>query len=221
MTESSESPRLSTLSTKLEEDFVAPLTAIRGALEILRDFPDISAEERARFVHTALSACGELERGVDDLGASVYAAARREQSATAGASAGASEEEVARRVRIHEALGIVEVDFSGMEFTSSRVVNSFYDGLDALVRRTGRKWYFLVNYQDVSVWPEAWVSFAHRGKKVNVSYSLGTVRYLDPEKAGSDALAGAAGAVASRELGLKRIEEMRRSAAATGGRQRR
>jgi hypothetical protein len=28
-----------TLSTKVEEEFVSPLTAIRGALEILRDFP--------------------------------------------------------------------------------------------------------------------------------------------------------------------------------------
>ena len=37
------------LGTKLEQDFVAPLTAVRGALELLRDFPDMSELERERF----------------------------------------------------------------------------------------------------------------------------------------------------------------------------
>ena len=45
------------LSTKVEEDFVAPLTSLRGSLEILRDIPDLSEEERRRFLETALRGC--------------------------------------------------------------------------------------------------------------------------------------------------------------------
>jgi hypothetical protein len=44
------------LETKLEQEFVSPLTAVRGALEILRDFLDLPPNERARFIATALAA---------------------------------------------------------------------------------------------------------------------------------------------------------------------
>ncbi|MDH3694796.1 MAG: hypothetical protein OER96_09525 [Gammaproteobacteria bacterium] len=37
-----------------------------------------------------------------------------------------------------------------------------------------------------SIWPEVWVAFAHRGKKVNLSYSLGTVRYVEKKADDSD-----------------------------------
>ena len=55
------------LNTKLEKDFVAPLTAVRGALEILRDFPDLDARERQQFVETALESCSRLTVGINDL----------------------------------------------------------------------------------------------------------------------------------------------------------
>ena len=39
-------PGAAALSTILEEDFIAPLTAVRGALEILRDRPDLEPSFR-------------------------------------------------------------------------------------------------------------------------------------------------------------------------------
>ena len=51
-----------------------------------------------------------------------------------------------------------------------------------MIEHSGERWYIVVNYHKCSIWPEAWVAFAHRGKKVNGSYSLGTVRYVDASK---------------------------------------
>ena len=59
------------LSTKVEEDFVAPLTAVRGSLEILRDFSDLGADERLRFIETALGGCARLEKGIGELARTV------------------------------------------------------------------------------------------------------------------------------------------------------
>ena len=47
---------------------------------------------------------------------------------------------------------------------------------------TGRKWHLLVNFRDCRVWPEAWVAFAHRGKKAAVNYAIDTVRYAAPAR---------------------------------------
>ena len=52
----SPSPTLA-LSTAVEEDFVSPLTSLRGALEILRDYPDLAEVERSQFVSLALEGC--------------------------------------------------------------------------------------------------------------------------------------------------------------------
>ena len=162
------------LSTKLEEDFVAPLTALRGALEIIRDFPDLPSSERGRFLETALRGCAQLEQGIDDLARSVYAAGQKAQT---DAPADVASKGYAARIHILQDLDVVEIDFSDFAFDSSKVVNDFYDVIEAQIDRTGRDWYFLVNYGDCSVWPEAWVAFAHRGKRINASHSLGTVRY--------------------------------------------
>ena len=65
-----------TLNTKVEDAFISPLTAIRGALEILRDFPDMTDAERDGFLNAALDECARLESGIDHLSASVYATER-------------------------------------------------------------------------------------------------------------------------------------------------
>lgn len=183
-----DAPSTLALNTILEEDFVSPLTAIRGALEILRDFPDLSPEDRKRFVTTALSECARLEGGVEHLGATVYSAGQRAQLQESSSASGEDSGQFASRIRILDEYEAIEVDFSNFEFSSSRLVNDFYDELDKLVEGSGRSWYFVVNYKGVSIWPEAWVAFAHRGKKVNVNYSLGTVRYVekDPDAADQD-----------------------------------
>ena len=205
------------LSTKVEEDFIAPLTAVRGSLEILRDFSDLGADERLRFIETALGGCARLEKGIGELARTVYAAGQQTLSVSheegiplAGDSC------FADHVRFFDDLEVVEVDFVGVEFNSSKIVNEFFDVAEKLVEATGRLWYFLVNYGGCSVWPEAWVAFAHRGKRMNVAFSRGTVRYdesvgngverteeFDPPYFGT------------REAALDRIEQMKSTGSAS------
>jgi hypothetical protein len=76
---------------------------------------------------------------------------------------------------------VMEVDFSDLTFDVSQTVNAFYDEVDRRVRETGRKWFFLVNYRNTTIMTEAWITFAHRGKKANITYSLGSARYAASE----------------------------------------
>lgn len=209
-------PSLVALSTKLEEDFVAPLTAVRGALEILRDHPDLAEADRRRFVEAALRGCARLGAGVEHLAATVYQAGRaaladRTPPAVSDVSA------YAARIRLDRVAGIAEIDLSDVRFSDSATVNAFYDVVDALVERSGRRWYFLVDYKGCNVWPEAWVAFAHRGKKVHIGYSLGTVRFaeLDGERNPDERLkqfgASDPDFCTSRAAGLARIGEMKRA----------
>ncbi len=80
------------------------------------------------------------------------------------------------RVTFHPELQIMEVDFTDVSFERSDDVNAFYDLVESRLAETGEKWYFLVNYRNCEIMPEAWMAFATRGKKINLSHSLGTVR---------------------------------------------
>lgn len=198
------------LETKLEQEFVSPLTAVRGALEILRDFPDLPPNERARFLATALAACSRLEDGVNQLASSVYSASQKPISTANITADGEASSEFTSRIRILEDLDVIEVDFGDFEFSSSKVVNAFYDVLDRLVQGTHCKWYFLVNYSKCSVWPQAWVAFAHRGKRISVNHSYATVRYVESEEASAQASKGGGPSTfGSRELALAHIETLR------------
>lgn len=73
--------------------------------------------------------------------------------------------------------GIMEVDFSDFTFHHARDVDDFYDFIEEQIERTGRKWYFLVNYNGTKIEPAAWVQFARRGKRLNIAASMGSVRY--------------------------------------------
>jgi len=171
------------LSTKVEEDFVSPLTSLRGVLEILRDFQDLSDDERERFLETALRGCARLEQSVEDLAKTVYAAGQQAQAAP---SAGQSQDDYrtyAGRVHVLDEIDTIEIDFSDFAFKSTKIVNDFHDVIERIVDKTRRDWYFVVNYDDCSIWPEAWVAFAHRGKRINVTHSLGTVRYASRDGA--------------------------------------
>lgn len=202
-----DTPLTLALSTKLEEDFVAPLTAVRGALEILRDFPDLPPVDHQRFVTTALTECARLERGIEDLAATVYAAGQRTYLGNPSEPSPEDQGAYASRFRILEEHGAIEVDLSDFLFDSSAVVNEYYDALEKVIQSTGRAWYFIVNYRDTSIWPEAWFAFAHRAKKINVTYSLGTVRYVE-----GNTDTNAPDMFESRELALQHIDDMRRSA---------
>lgn len=161
------------LSTRLEEDFVTPLTAVRGFLELLRDIDDLSAEERRKFAGTALEACTRLEGGVDRLAMRVYAAPAEEIAVEATPAPG----EFAERIRMLEEVRVIDIDQEGLVFNSTDMVNSFYDEVEALVDESGRDWYFVVGFKDTAIWPEAWVAYAHREKRLYVSHALGSVRY--------------------------------------------
>ena len=201
------------LNTTLEREFVSPLTSIRGALEIIRDFDDLSPQQRSRFLDNALADCERLEQGIEQLAATVYAAGDRKQADQPDADSSQADSEYARRIHFDRELQIVEVDFSEFEFSSSQIVNDFYDLLDRMIEHSGERWYIVVNYHKCSIWPEAWVAFAHRGKKVNVSYSLGTVRYVDASKTDDAAFLPADPELYhSRDAALAAIAALRQSA---------
>ncbi len=80
-------------------------------------------------------------------------------------------------VTFHTEIQVMEVDFSNVTFDVSSTVHQAYDVIDRKVGETGKKWFFLVNYLNCKIMSEAWIAFAHRGKKLNLAYSLGSARY--------------------------------------------
>ena len=203
------------LNTMLEREFVSPLTSIRGTLEIMRDFADLSDEERSRFIKNALQDCARLEQGVEQLASTVYATANDEQSDQDQSNQSrkkhdGSDSVYDERIQFFEELQTIEVDFSDFVFSSSKIVNDFHDRLDQLIEATGERWYIVVNYHHCSIWPEAWVAFAHRGKKINVSYSLGTVRYFNASAVDHDSpLLSDPDLHTSRDEAFAHIEQLR------------
>lgn len=163
------------ISTQLEDDFIAPLTAIRGALELLRDHSDMDPEVRRRFIESGLRECARLERGVSRLAATVYP-----ESSKPSVSPASSAFDL--RLQFLQELNVIDLDFSDYVFENSEMVYAFYDVIERQVAATGRKWHFVVNFRDCRIWPEAWVAFAHRGKKLAVNYALETVRYAVPKE---------------------------------------
>lgn len=205
-------PETLALSTEVEEDFVSPLTAMRGALEILRDHSDLTLDERRHFVDMALDRCSHLEAAVRRLATTVYAAANRTEADTPDAASAVSEasDEDLARIRFNAEHDLAEVDLSGFVFDGSGAVNAFYDLLDRQVAATGRTWHFIVNYQDCAIWPEAWVAFAHRAKRVQATYADATVRYAGANDAHSrTADASDPNFVTSRAEAIARIAEIR------------
>ncbi|GAB4175247.1 MAG: hypothetical protein OHK0026_17630 [Rhodocyclaceae bacterium] len=87
-----------------------------------------------------------------------------------------TEDEISQRVTFHEGIATMEVDFSHLTLSDPSSVDAFYDVIDRRLAETGRRWFFLVNYTDCVITPEAWPRFAERGKNTNVSRGLGTVR---------------------------------------------
>ena len=120
------------------------------------------------------------------------------------------------RVRFLDDAQIMDVDFSDITFEHSRDVNDCYDVLDELVAATGKRWYFLVNYENTKIFSAAWVEYAARGKSLNEAGSLGSVRYAPGSETETDIrLRAESGGFRpnirnTREEALERIEEMKR-----------
>ena len=56
--------------------------------------------------------------------------------------------------------------------------DAIYDQIDRIIFASGQgKWFFLVNYRNCRIMPDAWLTHAARGKRLNVTHSLNTVRY--------------------------------------------
>ena len=200
---------LQALSTKLEEDFISPLTAVRGSLEILRDFPKLTTSEQQQFIHTALTECSRLESGIEHLAKTVYPHTEKDNSQSDKSN---KSKKFTSRIHLLEDLSIIEVDFSNFEFKSSKLVNKFYDELETKIKQSSKNWYFIVNYTNCSIWPQAWVAFAHRGKKINTGYSLGTVRYSQQSQSeqngGLQSDYNESDMLNSRDLALDQIKKM-------------
>lgn len=82
---------------------------------------------------------------------------------------------------------IMEVDFSWFTFHHSRDVNDFYDHIERRIADSGgHRWFFLINYEGTQILPAAWVQYAHRGKKLNLEHSLGSVRYAPGSETEAD-----------------------------------
>lgn len=129
-------------------------------------------------------------------------------------------EEIARRLVFRPETEVMEVDFSNVTFRHSGDVDAFYDHIEAEALATGRKWYFLVNYENCRIFPEAWVSFATRGKALNLACSLGSVRFgpgLETEETirmRAQSQDFRPNIRNTREEALERIDEMKREASA-------
>lgn len=120
-----------------------------------------------------------------------------------------------RRVRFDEDRTIMDVDFSHFTFHHSRDVNEFYDYLEERIKESDKRWFFLVNLNGCQILPEAWIQYAHRGKRLNEAGSLGSVRYAAGSETEADIRMRAESAGFrpnirnTREEALELIEEMR------------
>ncbi|MFT5390478.1 MAG: hypothetical protein ACI8PT_000663 [Gammaproteobacteria bacterium] len=176
--------RARTSNTAFEDGFVTPLTAVRGALEILRDYPEPATRDRQQFVLSALAAYQRIEQPVEALGTTVYAArlpdsrlpdsqtqsnspslanSTSNNGASGGACAGTPPPDRSR-IKPFDDIGVIEVDFSERAFRSSRMIHLFYDALEEFVSASEQRWFLLVNYRNRSVWPTAWVAL-HTGAR--------------------------------------------------------
>ena len=128
------------------------------------------------------------------------------------------EDEFRRRMTLHHDQRIMEADFSDFTFATLGDVHDFYDFLDHEMRVTGMKWFFMVNYCNTRIMPEVWGAYANRGKKLNMDFSLGSVRFdASPEtrreiaeRANSEAFDP--NLCPSRDAAFARVNEMRVSA---------
>ncbi len=83
---------------------------------------------------------------------------------------------IRERIHFHDRIETMEVDFSHWTFADDAQVDAFYDEIDRRATASGKRWYFLVQYEDCVIAPQAWERFAARGKHANITYGLGTVR---------------------------------------------
>jgi branched-chain amino acid transport system ATP-binding protein len=134
-----------------------------------------------------------------------------------------SERKASSRVRLIEALEVLDVDLSEMTFTSPEQIDAFFDEVERFIETTGRRWYFLVDYTNFNISPKLWEQFAERGRLANVNHSLGSVRFGASQSMRETIRARAllaqfrANTFDTREEALVALGEMRKRHAIVGG----
>mgnify|MGYP001815277028 CR=1 FL=1 len=129
-----------------------------------------------------------------------------------------TEEQHRARITLHDDDDIMEIDLSGVALEHSRDVHDLYDVLDKVIAETGRKWYFLINYEGTKIFSCAWVEYAARGKALNEAGSLGSVRFAPGSETETDIrLRAESGGFRpnirnTRKEALDRIAELKRDA---------
>ncbi|MBT8426165.1 MAG: hypothetical protein KJO67_14405 [Silicimonas sp.] len=82
------------------------------------------------------------------------------------------------RIVFHDDDEIMEASFKDLTLANSLDVNLFYDRIEERIAATGHDlWFFLVNYCNARIEPEAWFAFSRRGKELNLAHSMGSVRF--------------------------------------------
>ncbi len=119
------------------------------------------------------------------------------------------------RIVFHDALQVMEVDFSGLHFRDSRAVNTVYDRLEERIAASGEElWFFLVNLNGLRIDPAAWTAYSRRGRALNLAHSMGSVRFDASEETARQIERAARteafdpNLLRTREAALARIREM-------------
>lgn len=132
------------------------------------------------------------------------------------ASFGAAD--IQARLAFHPATSIMDLDLSNLSLEHAKDVDTLYDVLEDRLGETGRRWYFLINYENTRIQSPAWVRFAARGKALNEEFSLGSVRYAPGSETETDIRLRAESQGFrpnirnTREEALERIDEMKAAA---------
>ena len=124
--------------------------------------------------------------------------------------------DIESRINFNNDMNIMEVDFSNLTFLNSGDVNLVYDAVERMINETEKQWYFLVDYSNTRIEPDAWFQHAVRGSSLNEQKSLGTVRFNPLEPARKALLRRSTldekfnpNLVSSREEAIIRIVEMK------------
>jgi hypothetical protein len=86
--------------------------------------------------------------------------------------------EARRRLTLHPALDVAEIDLNGVAFDSPESVARFFDGVDRLLGRTLQRWFLLIEAENCRIAPNALAAFARRGRAISVDHGLLAVRVM-------------------------------------------
>lgn len=87
------------------------------------------------------------------------------------------------RIRFDDSLSLLELDISEFSFVDNDMVRGFFDLVEARIEESGRgRWRCLYNETNSRVYPEAWLTFANRAKKLRAAHFSAVARYaiVDP-----------------------------------------